>query len=93
VSPGVGEVLLLAAIELIALTQLDGRTAYVNPLHIIQLEETHSAKGKPNREFTDEVHCVIGMNGGKYITVRETCDEVRKLFIDLRLFVNPEDYR
>ena len=85
--------IVLAAIELIALTQLDGRVAYVNPLHILQLRETRSSVGQPNQQFTDEVYCVISLNGGGYVTVRETCAEVRKKFVDLRLFLNPEDVR
>lgn len=70
----------LVTIELIALTQLDGRVAYVNPLQILKLEDTHSAHGRPNKQFTDEVHCVVTLSSGTYITVRENCHEIRKLF-------------
>lgn len=85
--------IILAAIELIALTQLDGRIAYVNPLHILQLRETRSSVGVPNNQFPDEVNCVIYLTSGGYVTVREKCSEIRKQFIDLRLFRNPEDER
>ena len=32
-----------------------------------------------NRLFTDNVKCLINMSDGKFITVRETCEEVRRL--------------
>ena len=71
---------LLVTIELIALTQLDGRVAYVNPDAVVQIEETYAEIGKPNHQFTQEVRCVVMLKGGQYVTVRETCKEVRALF-------------
>lgn len=70
----------LAAIELIALTKLDGRTAYVNPAHIVQLAEPRK-EDADWKELPPDVHCVVGLAGGGYISVRETCTEVRKLFV------------
>jgi hypothetical protein len=32
-----------------------------------------------NKLFTGSVQCVVNMNDGKYVTVKETCAEVRRL--------------
>jgi len=32
-----------------------------------------------NKNFSDTVKCQINMSDGKFVTVRETCEEVRKL--------------
>jgi len=72
--------LVLVAIELIGLTQLDGRVAYVNPNAIVQLLEPRDDSAK-HKQFTNDVNCVVGLANGKYVTVRETCAEIRKLFV------------
>jgi hypothetical protein len=35
--------------------------------------------GHPTPNFTKGVHCMISMSDGKYVTVRETCEEVRQI--------------
>lgn len=80
-TPGVSPEALLTAIELIALTKLDGRTAYVNPAHIVQLAEPRQEDANW-KELPPEVRCVVGLAGGGYVSVRETCAEVRKLFVE-----------
>lgn len=72
---------ILATIQLIALHKLDGRVTYVNPLAVVQLAETKDA-GAPGKQFTDAVKCVITLSDDTYVTVRETCDEVRDLFTE-----------
>lgn len=69
----------LAAIELVALHRLDGRVVFVNPDAVVQLAEPQP-DGADHKQFTDAVHCVITLTDGRYVTVRETCLEVRKLF-------------
>jgi hypothetical protein len=32
-----------------------------------------------NRLFTGSVQCVVNMNDGKFITVKETCSEIKRL--------------
>lgn len=70
----------LATLELIALTKLDGRVTYVNPEQVVQLIETRSSIGGENRLFTDEVYCIVTLPDQRYVTVRETCDQIRELF-------------
>lgn len=72
----------LALIELIALTKLDGTIAFVNPAHIVQLVEPRDEDTDLPKQFVSDVKCVVFLAGGKYISVRETCTEVRKLFVE-----------
>jgi len=47
----------------------------VNPMLI-----TNMRNPEPNNPaFTPNVKCLINMSDGKFVTVRETCDEVRRL--------------
>ena len=32
-----------------------------------------------NKNFTSDVRCLINMSDGKFVTVRETCEEVRRV--------------
>jgi hypothetical protein len=32
-----------------------------------------------NKNFTPDVRCLINMSDGKFVTVRETCEEVRRV--------------
>lgn len=64
------------ALELVLLHTLDGRSIYVNPAAIIKIEETR-AKGSV---LVDEVNCVIFLSDRWYISVKESCAEVRTLF-------------
>jgi uncharacterized protein YlzI (FlbEa/FlbD family) len=70
----------LMTLELIALTKLDGRMAYVNPEQVVQLIETREAIGEENELFTNEVFCIVKLTDSTYVTVRETCDQIRELF-------------
>lgn len=71
----------LATIELVALHKLDGRVVFVNPDAVVQLAEP-KPEGAAHKAFTDDVNCVVGLTDGRYVTVRETCPEVRKLFVE-----------
>ena len=70
----------VATLVLVALTKLDGRITYINPDQVVQLIETRSSIGGENKLFPDEVYCVITLPDAKYVTVRETCDQIRELF-------------
>jgi hypothetical protein len=64
------------ALHLISLHTPEGNDILVNPSEIISIrsrreEETH---------FAGDVHCLLFTADGKFIGVRETCDEVRTLF-------------
>ena len=64
------------AIVLILLHAPDGREIRVNPEQITSLR---SASGEGNKYFTGEVHCMIGLADGKFVTVVEPCDRVQTI--------------
>jgi uncharacterized protein YlzI (FlbEa/FlbD family) len=61
-------------IELLLLQAMDGHQIYVNKDAIVTISEPRTI----GRLGTDKFNCVIGLTSGKYITVVETCDSVRK---------------
>lgn len=61
-------------IELLLLQAMDGHRIHVNKDAIVSISEPRVI----GRLGTDKFNCVIGLTSGKYITVVETCDSVRK---------------
>jgi uncharacterized protein YlzI (FlbEa/FlbD family) len=61
-------------IELLLLQAMDGHQIHVNKDAIVTISEPRTI----GRLGTDKFNCVIGLTSGKYITVVETCDSVRK---------------
>jgi len=61
-------------IELLLLQAMDGHQIHVNKDAIVTISEPR----KIGRMGTDKFNCVIGLTSGKYVTVVETCDSVRK---------------
>lgn len=69
--------LFLIALHLIVLYTVDGHEVFINPQQVTSL---HAAKDdEPNKLFTDDVHCLIGLTDGKFITVVANCGTVRQL--------------
>ena len=55
-----------------------GREILLNPELVVSM---HAAvKGEANKIMTDQVRCLINTNDGKFISVVESCEQVRKLF-------------
>ena len=67
---------LLVALHLIVLHTVDGREVSVNPEQVTTL---HATRDEGNKLVTDEAHCVVMLTDGKFVSVAEACDEVRKL--------------
>jgi uncharacterized cupin superfamily protein len=61
-----------ALIELLTLHVIDGRTVYVNPKQIISL-----ARPGDNQSFAKGARCIITLADTKFVSVTESCDEVR----------------
>jgi uncharacterized protein YlzI (FlbEa/FlbD family) len=59
---------------LIVLHAVDGRPIYLNPKTVVRL--TQSVDGK-NVLVVDSAKCLVSFVDGKFVSVRETCDEVR----------------
>ncbi|MET0653662.1 MAG: hypothetical protein ABWY63_14220 [Hyphomicrobiaceae bacterium] len=70
---------LISTVALVALTAADGTTVMVNPREIVVIR----GQGK-SRLLTPGAHCVIGTTDGKFITVIQTCDDVKQAIEDTR---------
>ena len=68
--------LILIALRLVVLHSVDGREVSVNPQLVTSL---HAATDQNNKLLTGDVRCVIGLADGKFVSVIEDCDAVRKL--------------
>lgn len=64
------------ALELIVLHTIDGRDVHVNPAHVVTL--TERIEGAQNKVLSDKVYCVVGLLDGKFVSVAERCDSVRR---------------
>lgn len=69
--------IILALAELVVFHAPDGREVAVNPTHVTSLQG-RSVDGSTNKLFVDSVHCVIGLTDGKFLTVAENCEEVKR---------------
>jgi hypothetical protein len=54
-----------------------GAEILINPQMVTSLRAR--IEDEPNKVFTDEVQCMIALADGKFVTVVEHCDIVRKL--------------
>jgi uncharacterized protein YlzI (FlbEa/FlbD family) len=71
----------LIALRLITLHNVEGRAVHINPDHIVILREAREAD---RSLVTSRVRCFITMVDGKYQTVVEDCDTVRRLMEETR---------
>jgi len=72
------EAIAAVATQYIVLQTLDGRTVYVNPKQIVNASE---AKGKL---ITDAVHCIIYTTDGRFFSVVETCESIKRRLEELK---------
>jgi uncharacterized protein YlzI (FlbEa/FlbD family) len=68
-------VVLLAT--LIVLHTLDGREIDINPKQITSMREARE-DDEGGKAFTPGVRCMVNTTDGKFVTVTETCEEVRR---------------
>jgi hypothetical protein len=64
--------MIILAATLFLVHTVDGRNVYVNPNSVITLTV-------PGKLVTEKATCLMLLDDGKFLTVKETCDEVRKL--------------
>jgi hypothetical protein len=64
------------ALHLVLLHSPDGQEILLNPSEIISIR----ARREEETHFAGKVSCLIFTGDGKFIGVREDCDEVRTLF-------------
>lgn len=68
--------LLLSAIDLVELHGPAGQRVFINPPEITTVREPLRADLK---HFSRGTHCIVVMADGKFVAVRETCDQVRQM--------------
>jgi hypothetical protein len=64
-----------AVVILVMVHGLGNRSILVNPRQVTSLHAANPSQ--PNRYLTDEVKCLIGLTDGKFVSVLETCEEVK----------------
>lgn len=68
----------VALIVLITVHQIDGRAVDVNPKQITTLAVPRE-EGDPKKQLHGKVNCILSFVDGKYLSVAETCQQVRAL--------------
>ena len=63
-------------VELMLAHGVDGQRVFINPKEITSLREP---SGSDRPYFVRGSQCVVLMADAKFIAVRETCDEIRRL--------------
>ncbi|UGY16371.1 hypothetical protein HAP48_0002045 [Bradyrhizobium septentrionale] len=75
--------ILLAAVVALRLVSFHGPDGYaveINPDQVTTLRASREAD-QQSKFFTSEVHCMIGLTDGKFVTVSESCEEVRSKLV------------
>lgn len=72
----------VVASVLILLHGPNGHEILINPATVSSMHAAIS--GKPNQLMTEEVKCLINTTDGKFLSVVESCDVVRKLLEDAK---------
>lgn len=70
-------VVIAAAVHLITLHNPDGHEIDINPPQVTSLRA--APEGQAREHFTGRVRCMINLTDGKFVTVVESCNEVRLL--------------
>lgn len=68
--------IIAASIQLLILHAPNGNEISVNPDEIVSLRGKFEESG--DKHFIKEVQCLINTADGKFITVVEHCDEIRR---------------
>ena len=66
----------VVVLQLVMQHGIDGREISVNPQQVTSL---HAATSKGNKLVANEVRCIVGLADGKFVSVVETCDVVKRL--------------
>ena len=69
----------LIAYEFLMLHGLDGRSIYVNPRHIVSVADAAREKG-----LLIGGACVVSMIDRKFLTVTESCADIRKRLEEMK---------
>jgi hypothetical protein len=67
---------LLIALQLVIFHTVDGHEVAINPAQVTNM--IAAKDDQDNKLFTNSVRCVINLTDGRFITVAESCDEVKR---------------
>jgi hypothetical protein len=70
----------LIVLHLALLHTVDGHEVMVNPEQVTSIQAARP--DEPNKFLTEKVACAIGMTNGKFVSVVEDCDTVRKILVE-----------
>lgn len=70
-----------AAAAMLVLTSSDGLPVHVNPTQVVT---ARAVRPNQKEQLAQGVKCVINTSDGKFISVTESCDEVRRRIEMLR---------
>jgi hypothetical protein len=73
--------MIVVAVFLVVLHTLDGRDIIINPAQVTSMREAHDDDAD-HKAFTGGVRCMINTTDGKFVTVIEECETVRKMVED-----------
>jgi hypothetical protein len=79
--------LIAAAVVLVLLHTPKGYEVYVNPESVTSMHADRP--GATHEVFTDAVKCLLNLSDGKFVSVIETCDQVRALLEEAKQGVIP----
>ena len=66
-------------LEFLYLHGMDGRGIHINPYHIVSV-----AEAKDGGSLVGGVHCVVSMVDRKFLTVVESCDNIRQRLREIK---------
>ena len=75
------DLILAAALRLIILHRIDGGTVTVNPAQVTAL---YPSPPSGNKLVTNQGRCAVWLTDGKFLTVTETCDQVKTMLESAR---------
>jgi hypothetical protein len=67
-------------LHLVLLHTVDGHEVLVNPEQVTSMQAARP--DEPNKFLTEGVNCAIGMTNGKFVSVVEDCDTVRRMLVE-----------
>ncbi|QIG93825.1 MULTISPECIES: hypothetical protein [Bradyrhizobium] len=70
------QLVVVAALRLVSFHGPDGYPVEINPDQVTSLRGAREGD-QQSKFFTSEVRCMIGLTDGKFVSVSESCEEVR----------------
>ena len=66
----------VVALHLIVVHTIDGYEVLINPEQVTSIRA--AKENEDNKFLANDVHCVIGLTDGKFVSTAENCEEVEQ---------------